>query len=540
MPCPRWAEQPRPAWLSQPVSAAGPGRLAGTLQSGMGYSVTTPIFYVNAAPHLGHAYSTIVADVLARHHRQRGEDVFFLTGTDEHGEPVANVAAEQGITPQELVDRNAPRFEAMGPVLESSNDFFVRTSDERHKAAVQEILTLVKDNGYVYEGEYEGWYCPKCADFKTESEIADGNTCPIHGIDLIREKETNWFFRLSAFQEPLEQLFADRPDWVVPAVRRNEAIAFIKNGLQDVSLSRNGITWGVPVPWDPEHVFYVWWDALLNYVTALRFGREGEDLSASHWPPVHVIGKDILKFHTIYWPALLMAAGLEVPRKVLVGGFLLVDGAKMSKSKGNVLDPFDAIEQYGADAVRFYLLREVSFGQDGSVSLDGLKLRYETELANDLGNLASRSIAMVRRYRDGITPACEVDAEIAASFAGLESEIATLLDDGQISQALETIWERVRRLNRYVEEQAPWKLAKLETAEGADPADLDRVLRTLIEGVRVLGVLLHPWLPESTSTLLEALGAPDLTWDGARLGAGTIGTIAELPPLFPKDRAATA
>ncbi|WP_210494381.1 methionine--tRNA ligase [Patulibacter sp. SYSU D01012] len=504
----------------------------------MGYSVTTPIFYVNAAPHLGHAYSTIVADVLARHHRQRGDDVFFLTGTDEHGEPVANVAAERGITPQELVDENAPRFQAMGPVVEASNDFFVRTSDPRHKAAVQEILTRVKDNGYVYEGSYEGWYCPKCADFKTESEIAEGNTCPIHGIPLSRESETNWFFRLSAFQEQLEQLYADRPDWVVPQARRNEALAFIKGGLQDVSLSRSAISWGVEVPWDPEHVFYVWWDALLNYVTALRFGREGQDLSESHWPAVHVIGKDILKFHTIYWPALLMAAGLEVPRRVLVGGFLLVDGAKMSKSRGNVLDPFAAIEAYGADAVRFYLLREVGFGQDGSVSLDGLKLRYETELANDLGNLASRSIAMVRRYRDGQASDVAVDPEIAAAFDGLDAQVAALLDDGQISQALEAIWERVRRLNRFVEERAPWALAKAEKNDGADPAALDVVLRTLIEGVRVLGVLLHPWLPTSTGTLLDALGAPVLAWDGARLGAGAAGEVGELAPLFPKDRAA--
>ncbi len=505
----------------------------------MGYSVTTPIFYVNAAPHLGHAYSTIVADVLARHHRQRGDDVFFLTGTDEHGEPVANVATERGVTPQELVDQNAPKFQAMGPVLEASNDFFIRTSDDRHKAVVQEILARVKDHGYVYEGDYEGWYCPKCADFKTESEVGEGNTCPIHGIELTREKERNWFFRLSAFQEPLEQLFADRPDWVVPQARRNEALAFITAGLQDVSLSRNGITWGVPVPWDLEHVFYVWWDALLNYVSALRFGREGEDLSQSHWPAVHVIGKDILKFHTIYWPALLMAAGLEVPKKVMVGGFLLVDGAKMSKSKGNVLDPFEAIEQYGADAVRFYLLREVTYGQDGSVSMESLKVRYETELANDFGNLASRSIAMVRRYRDGQVPDVELDPRIADAFDGIGATVAGQLDDGLISAALETIWERVRRLNRYVEEQAPWKLAKAaqdpDEAEVAN-AELDLVLRTLVEGVRALGVLLHPWLPLSTNRLLAALGAPDLSWENTELGRGTVGEIDELPPLFPKDR----
>jgi methionyl-tRNA synthetase len=502
----------------------------------MGYSVTTPIFYVNAAPHLGHAYSTIVADVLARHHRQRGDDVFFLTGTDEHGEPVANVAAERGITPQELVDENAPTFQAMGPVLESSNDFFIRTSDPRHKAVVQEVLTTVKENGWVYEGQYEGWYCPKCADFKTETEIAEGNTCPIHGIALLRESENNWFFRLSAFQERLEQLYADRPDWVVPQSRRNEALAFIKGGLQDVSLSRNQITWGVEVPWDLEHVFYVWWDALLNYLSALRFGREGEDLTATHWPATHVIGKDILKFHTIYWPATLMAAGIEVPQQVFSHGYLLMRDAsgsehKMSKSLGNVLDPFEVIDRFGTDALRYYCFREVSFGQDGGVSTITFGERYETELANELGNLASRTLAMVGRYRDSTVPAVDVDPEIASDFEGLAEEVSELLDKAEITQALDRIWQRVRRLNRYVEERAPWQLAKDE----AKAAELDTTLRSLAEGLRAVTVLLLPYIPESAEKLLAALGAPDIDIDRARFGAHPGGQAVEkLPPLFPK------
>ena len=310
-----------------------------------------------------------------------------------------------GVTPQELADRNAERFKALAPRLGASNDFFIRTTDAEHVAKVQEVLERVRANGHLYEGTYEGWYCPRCADFKSESEVAEGNTCPIHKIPLTREHEHNWFFRLSAFQEPLERLFAERPDIVQPRSRYNEALAFIKGGLQDVSLSRAKLDWGVPVPWDTSQVVYVWWDALLNYVTALSYAREGEDLTDRFWPATyHLIGKDILKFHTVYWPAFLMAADLAVPEHVFVHGFLLMDGEKMSKSLGNVLDPFAVIDRYGSDALRFYLLRDVSFGQDGSVSTQAFEERYERELANDYGNLASRAVAMVHRYRGGEVP----------------------------------------------------------------------------------------------------------------------------------------
>src|ERR1700712_2598328 len=302
--------------------------------------VTTPIFYVNAAPHLGHAYTVIATDVIARHWRQRGEEVFLLTGTDEPAEPVALAAEREGVSPQELADRNAAHFITLAPRLGAQTDFFIRTSDPRHVARVQEILTRVRENGFIEQGEYEGWYCPRCADFKTESEIAEGNTCPIHRIPLDRESETNWFFKLSAFQGRLEQLFADQPDFVMPPRSANEARAFIERGLNDVSLSRSKLSWGVPVPWDESQVVYVWWDALLNYLTALSFARDGEDLTEKFWPPdFHVIGKDILKFHAIYWPALLMAAGYELPKHILVHGFLLMKDSsgvesKMSKSLG--------------------------------------------------------------------------------------------------------------------------------------------------------------------------------------------------------------
>ncbi len=503
----------------------------------MSFYVTTPIYYVNAAPHLGHAYTTIAADILARHMRQRGEDVFFLTGTDEHGEPVAQAAEREGVTPKELADRNAARFEALGPRINVSNDFFIRTSDPRHKRRVQDVMQRVYDNGYAYKGMYEGWYCPRCADFKTEAEIGPENTCPIHKIPLDREQEENWFFQLSAFQDKLEQLFTERPDFVVPRQRYNEALSFIRGGLQDISLSRSKITWGIEVPWAPGHVFYVWFDALLNYYTALAFAREGEDLTEKFWPATfHLIGKDILKFHTIYWPATLMAAGIEVPQQVFSHGYLLMRDAtgsehKMSKSLGNVLDPFEVIDRFGTDALRYYCFREVSFGQDGGVSTVTFGERYETELANELGNLASRTLAMIGRYRDGVVPAVDVDPELTPDFDGLAGEVSALLDKAEITQALELIWQRVRRLNRYVEERAPWQLAKDESKAG----ELDTTLRSLAEGLRAVTVLLLPYIPESAEKLLAALGAPETGIDCARLGGHPGGQATEkLPPLFPK------
>jgi methionyl-tRNA synthetase len=485
----------------------------------MSFYITTPIYYVNAQPHLGHAYTTIAADVLARHMRQRGEDVFFLTGTDEHGEPVADAARAQGIEPQELADRNAARFKELMPELEASNDFFIRTSDRQHMAKVQEVLQRVHDNGHVYKGMYEGWYCPRCADFKVENEILEGNRCPIHEIELTREREENWFFRLSSFQGALEQLFDGQPDFVMPARHYREARSFIAQGLQDVSLSRGRLKWGIQVPWDPSHVFYVWFDALLNYYTALSYARPGEDLTARFWPAsFHVIGKDILKFHTIYWPAMLMAADIEVPQHVFVHGFLLgADGRKMSKSLGNVLDPLEVIERFGTDALRFYLMRDVAFGGDGAVGMDAVTSRYEAELANEYGNLASRTIAMVQRYRDGLVPAVATDPELDAELQGLPAEVAALMDRAEPTQALEHIWRRVRRLNRYVEEQAPWQLAR-------DPADggrLDRTLATLVEGLRTVNVMLEPYMPSSTAKLRDALGSPG-------------GAVRALEPLFPK------
>jgi methionyl-tRNA synthetase len=496
------------------------------------YYVTTPIYYVNAEPHLGHAYSTIAADILARHMRQRGEDVFFLTGTDEHGEPVELAAEKAGVSPQELADRNAPRFQEMARRIEASNDFFIRTSDSRHEAKVAEVMQRVYDNGHVYEGIYEGWYCPRCADFKTERELGPGNTCPIHEIPLEREREENWFFRLSAFEDDLRRLYAERPDFVVPDFRRNEAVSFIDRGLEDVSLSRPKLKWGMRLPWDPSQRMYVWFDALLNYVTALSFAREGEDLTERFWPSAfHVLAKDILKFHAVIWPALLIAAGLKPPRGMVIHGYLLMGEKKMSKSLGDVIDPFEVIERFGADPLRFYCFREVSFGQDGSVSAPGFEVRYETELANDYGNLASRILAMIDRFRDGVVPEAEPDPELARGEDGLEGagdRVRGLLDHAELTEALEEIWRCVRRLNRYVEETRPWDLAKEDGA--ADR--LDQVLYSLAEGLRVTTLLLNPYTPATAQRLLPALGEERLGLEefGARGGQ----RIEKLPPLFPK------
>jgi methionyl-tRNA synthetase len=498
----------------------------------MPYYVTTPIYYVNGAPHLGHAYTTIAADVLARHMRQRGEEVFFLTGTDEHGEPVAQAAEKLGITPRELGDENAVHFKELAARLNVTNDFFIRTSDSEHMAKVAEVVQRINDNGHVYAGTYEGWYCPRCADFKTDSELEDGNRCPIHKIELEREKEDNWFFRLSSFQEPLERLYAEHPDFVTPRNRYNEALSFIKSGLRDLSLSRARLKWGVPVPWDESQVIYVWIDALLNYYTALSYARDGEDLTDRFWPAtVHLIGKDILKFHAVIWPAMLMAAGIEVPRKVAIHGYLLLGEHKMSKSLGNVIEPFHVTELYGPDALRFYVLREVSFGSDGEVSPEGFETRYNTELANEYGNLANRTLAMIARYRDGVVPDAEPPARLAAEFEGLGEAVKQRIDQVELTAALDEVWRRIKGLNAFVQDEEPWQLAKDE----GQAAKLDQVLYGLAEGLRVVSVLLHPFMPGSVERLLGALGQEELALDGARLGAvGGGARIGELGQLFPR------
>jgi methionyl-tRNA synthetase len=500
------------------------------------FYVTTPIYYVNSTPHIGHAYTTIAADIIVRHHRQRGEETFFLTGVDEHATNVARVAREQGLAPQEYADKIAVVWRALPERLNASNDFFIRTSDDGHKEFVRDFLQRIYDNGDVYEGVYEGWYCVSCEAFKTEDELVDGK-CPVHETTPDWLEEKNYFFRLSAYQEKLLALYDERPDFVLPGFRFNEARSFIAGGLQDFSISRAGATWGIPLPWDESQVAYVWADALVNYLSALAYARPGQDLVPAFWPAVrHLIGKDILRFHCVYWPAMLLAAGYDVPQQIFVHGYLLLDDRKISKSLGNVIDPLDLIDVYGADAVRFWAARAVSFGQDGSASVDGLHERYERELGNDLGNLLSRTTAMIARYRDGVLT--ETGGESPVDADALRRALVQRLDRFDITGALEEIWQVVRRLNQYVESSAPWQLAKDESKAG----ELDRVLYNLADGLVAIAVAVSPYLTESAPEILAALRQPDdLSLERIRAGSAiAVEGIEPARPLFPRVDQPTA
>ena len=499
------------------------------------YYVTTPIYYVNSTPHIGHAYTTVAADVFARHQRQRGRETFLLTGVDEHASKVARVAEEQGLEPQEYADRIVEAWRALPARLDISNDFFIRTSDDGHKRFVQEFLERVRNNGRddIYQDVYAGLYCVGCEAFKTEAELVDGK-CPEHDAEPEWIEERNWFFRLSAYQEQLLAIYDERPDFVLPTFRANEARSFIAGGLQDFSISREGLSWGIPIPWDTTQVAYVWADALVNYLSALSYARPGENLIPRFWPVArHLLAKDILRFHCVYWPAMLLAAGYELPRQLFVHGYLLLDDRKISKSLGNVVDPLDLVDVYGADAVRFWCARSVSFGQDGAASIDGVRERYERELGNDLGNLLSRTTAMIARYRDGkLASVPSVDSEVAAMLEPLAEDVGARLDAFDLTGALERIWEVVRGLNRHVEATAPWQLAKDELRA----EELDRVLYDLLDGLRAVAVALASYLPTTSERILAALGQP-VTIDWSEVAYGRARAVAGLEPaapLFPR------
>jgi methionyl-tRNA synthetase len=495
----------------------------------MPFSVTTPIYYVNSDPHLGHAYTTVAADVLARHHRQRGEDVFFLTGTDEHGGNVARAAEAAGLAPKEFTDQVSQRFRDLAARMESSHDYFIRTTEPEHERRVQEFVQHLYDGGQLYEGTYAGLYCSSCEVFYAESDLVQpGNLCPIHNRPAEWVEEKNWFFPLSKWAPQLLELYDRDPEFVRPQARYNEARSLIEGGLEDFSVTRASVSWGVPVPWEPSQTVYVWVDALLNYRTAQEYAL-GHDITERFWPvSLHMMAKDILRLHGISWPAMLMAAGYEPPRGLFVHGYFTSGGQKMSKTLGNVIDPLEVIDVLGADALRYYLMREVRFGQDGDVTWEGLHRRYEGELANELGNLVSRTTNMIARYRDGRVPAGQTALE------PVHEAVAARLAQIDLTGALEEIWRLVRAANRFVEERAPWSLARSE--DPADAARLDETLYTLADAVRSLGVLLWPYIPESAGRLLEAVGDPGATsWDRAALGQLEAGAeVVQPPPLFPR------
>lgn len=496
----------------------------------MRFYVTTPIYYVNSTPHIGHAYTTIAADILARHHRQRGEETFFLTGVDEHADKVARVAKEQGLSPKEYADKIVVAWQELPRRLNASIDFFIRTSDEGHKRFVQEFLQRIYDNGDVYQDIYAGLYCYGCEAFKTEDELVDGR-CPDHGTVPEWIEEKNWFFRLSAYQDRLLQLYDERPEIVLPHFRYNEARSFIAGGLRDFSISRAGQTWGIPIPWDPDQVAYVWADALVNYRSALTYARPGEDLSYL-WADVHhLLGKDILRFHCVYWPALLLSAGYEPPKQLFVHGYLNLDDRKISKSLGNVIDPLDLIDVYGVDAVRFWAARAVQFGQDGNVTLDSVQERYERELANDLGNLVSRTTAMIARF-GGTLHGPGRSTVLADKIEATRNLVRDHLNEFDITTALDVIWDLVRHLNRYVEETKPWEIAK----DDGRKDELRGVLYDLADGLRAASVALSPYLPDTAPRILTALHQPvELGWVNVHPGL-TIPAegIEPAAPLFPR------
>ena len=496
----------------------------------MRFYLTTPIYYVNSTPHIGHAYTTAIADMIVRHHKQRGEQTFFLTGVDEHATKVYRVAQEQGLEAQEYADRIAVPWRELPDRLGAENDFFIRTSDEGHKVFVRDFLQRIYDNGDIYQDVYVGLYCVGCEEFKSEDELTPDGLCPIHLTPPERIEETNYFFRLSRYADRLLELYT-RPDYIRPDFRLNEARAFVEGGLRDFSISRAGQPWGIPLPWDESQVTYVWVDALINYLSALTYARPGEDLRDTFWPVAHhLLAKDILRFHCVYWPALLLAAGYDPPQQLFVHGYLELDNQKISKSLGNAIDPLDLIDTYGPDPLRFWIARAVSFGYDGDASIDGIRERYDNELANDLGNLLSRTTAMVARYRGGTVT--QVAPDTPADFDALRDDVAARIDRFDVTGALDAIWECVRRLNQYVSAEEPWQLAK----DDANAERLDRVLYTLVDGLTALAVALSAYLPHTAPKILASLRQPiDPTWD--RVAAGRVGTtdgIEPAEPLFPR------
>lgn len=511
---------------------------------------TTPIYYVNAKPHLGTAYTTTACDCMARWKRMDGYDTHFLTGIDEHGQKVAETAEAHGVTPQEWCDSIAPSFKETWQGLEISNDDFIRTTDARHVAGVQKMLQDIKDAGYLYKAKYEGWYCVHEETYYTESEVVeiDGEKCCPDCKRPLRyesEGEENWFFKLSVFGDRLLEYYDEHPDFICPQTRKNEVVSFVKSGLKDLSISRTTFDWGIPLPFDEGHVTYVWFDALINYITAVGYGSDdpaAQEMFAKYWPAdVHYIGKDIIRFHCVIWPAMLMAAGLELPKKVFAHGFLLTKGEKMSKSKGNAVSPQDLCRIFGVDAYRYYFMGDVQFGADGSISMERMVQVYNADLANRWGNLCSRVFNMCGKYFDGKVPAFPASQKAAENplrdmAAGLYEKYRDCMDVIDYSGAIEAVGELCSRANLYVEDSAPWNLAK-----DPDKADeLAAVIYNALEACRIMALFYYPFMPLTSAEALRRLSlsddmsavnmAEESVW--GKLPAGN--DVIKGDPLFPR------
>jgi methionyl-tRNA synthetase len=506
------------------------------------FYITTPIYYVNARPHIGHAYTTIACDAIARRQRMMGADTFFLTGTDEHGQKIQRAAEAAGKAPQQLTDAVSAEFRALWDRMGITYDDYIRTTSDRHKIGVQELWRRIRDNGYIYKGSYTGQYC--VFDELYVDAVGPGAPCPECGRPTETVKEENYFFKLSAFADQLLQLYTTQPDFIRPETRRNEVISFVRSGLRDLSISRSTFSWGIPVPDDPGHVIYVWLDALANYITALGYGAADDSKFRKFWPAdVHMIGKEIVRFHCVYWPAFLMAARLPLPKSIIAHGWLLFEENKMSKSRGNIVRAETILDVLGNDALRYFLLREVVFGQDGSFSFDALVQRYNSDLANGVGNLASRTLAMITRYFRGEVPypshtaartsADDVIADLAKKTI---ADFHALFEQYQFSRALETAWALVAAVDKYIVENEPWALA--EKQDENNRARLATVLYTSAEALRIVTALAHPVIPDATARIWAQLGLGDITesslsdlrWGQLRLGT----KLGKVEPVFPR------